>query len=243
MVRPVEVNNPQDGPPCPVCGTPNRPERQFCRRCAARLRPAASVAPLPWWRTIWPFRRRVRVGSGRWPARIVAVLVVLALVLAAFLLVPVARSLFEDTKDKLGSANQVTPANVTASAEAPGHPAAAATDGLTNVYWGAPAIGDSLICTFATPFRLVGVVVHTGVSTEPQEFNRGARPTLADLQITSSTGRVDTRTLTFADKPGPQTFRMGISDVLSVRLIIRAAAGPVGEQPIALGEIEFFKRT
>ncbi|WP_246126915.1 NADase-type glycan-binding domain-containing protein [Embleya hyalina] len=198
---------------------------------------------LSWWRTIRPFRRRVRTGSGAVWRRLITVLVVVALVVAGFFLVPLARSLFEDTRDKLGKASQVTPTTVTAGAEAPGHPASAATDGITNQWWGAPALGDSLTCAFATPFRLVGVVVHAGGSTAPEEFRRGARPTRLDLSITAKDGRVTTRTMTLDDRPGPQTLRMGVSDVVSVRFTVRAAAGPVTEQPIALGEVEFFKRT
>ncbi|WP_439673994.1 NADase-type glycan-binding domain-containing protein [Embleya sp. MST-111070] len=207
------------------------------------MHPTALPPALPWWRTIWPFRRRVRTGSGAVWRRLITVLVVLALVVAGFFLVPFARSLFEDTRDKLGKASQVTPTAVTASAEAPGHPASAATDGITNEWWGAPALGDSLTCAFATPFRLVGVVVHSGGSTAPEEFRRGARPTRLDLSITAKDGRVTTRTMTLDDRPGPQTLRMGVSDVVSVRFTVRAAAGPVAEQPIALGEVEFFKRT
>lgn len=244
VVRPVQVDETPDGPPCPACGTPNRPDRQFCRRCAARLRTTAPAAALPWWRTLWPLRRRVGNGSdGRWLRRTLLLLVVAGLLVAGFLLVPAGRYVVEDVRDKLGGTAAVGPADVTASAEAPGHPATAATDGITNKYWGAPALDASLTCTFHDPFRLVGVVVHTGASKESEEFRRTARPTRAELRVTTADGDVDTRTLTFDDRPGRQEFRMGISDVLSVRLILRDAAGPVGEQPIALGEVEFFRRS
>ncbi|MFI6978900.1 NADase-type glycan-binding domain-containing protein [Embleya sp. NPDC050154] len=175
--------------------------------------------------------------------RLIALLVVIALVIAGFLLVPAARSLFEDTRDKLGKAAQITPTTVTADAEAPGHPAGNATDGLTNEYWGAPALGDTLTCAFAAPFRLVGVVVNSGVSTAAEEFRRAPRPTRVDLLITTTDGRTTTRAMTLDDRPGPQTLRMGIGNVTSVRVTIRAATGATPEQPIALGEIEFFRRT
>ncbi|NEA18537.1 zinc ribbon domain-containing protein [Streptomyces halstedii] len=244
VVRPVTVEETPDGPPCPACGTPNRPDRQFCRRCAARLRTTAPAAALPWWRTIWPLRRRVGNGSdGRWLRRTLLLLVVAGLLVAGFLLVPAGRYVVEDVRDKLGGTAAVGTADVTASAEAPGHPATAATDGVTNTYWGTPALDASLTCTFHDPFRLVGVVVHTGASKEPEVFRRTARPTRAELRVTTADGDVDTRTLTFDDRPGRQEFRMGISEVVSVRLILRDAAGPVGEQPIALGEVEFFRRS
>ncbi|MFF2412429.1 NADase-type glycan-binding domain-containing protein [Streptomyces sp. NPDC058092] len=122
-------------------------------------------------------------------------------------------------------------------------PASAAVDGLTNKYWAAPTLGSSLTCAFDKPFRLVGVVVYTGVSTEPEEFRQGARPTRADLIVTDADGEVHERVVTLTDKPGRQTIRTGISDVVSVRLVLRVASGQGEGRPIAVGEVEFFKRT
>lgn len=243
VVRPVAADEASDGPPCPACGTPNLPGRQFCRRCAAPLRTREQPAALPWWRTVWPFRRRVRGGSGRALRRTLLVLAVVGLLFAGFLFLPVGRYLFEDVRDKLGGTAEISPTGVSASAAAAGHPAGAAVDGLTNKYWGAPALGASLTCSFGTPFRLVGVVVHAGVSKEPQEFRRGARPIRADLLITTADDKVHEKTVTLNDKPGPQTVRTGISDVVSVRLVLREATGQGEGRPIAVGEVEFFKRT
>ncbi|MFD6474723.1 zinc ribbon domain-containing protein [Streptomyces anulatus] len=243
VVRPVAADETPDGPPCPACGTPNLPGRQFCRRCAAPLRAREEPAALPWWRTVWPFRRRVRGGSGRALRRTLLVLVVAGLLVAGFLLFPLGRYVFEDVRDKLGGTREISPTGVTASASAPGHPATAATDGLTNKYWGAPALGASLTASFETPFRLVGVVVYSGVSKEPQEFRRGARPTRAELLVTTKDDKVHRKTVTLNDKPGKQETRLGISDVVSVQLVLREAAGQGEGRPIAVGEIEFFKRT
>ncbi|MFB6668219.1 zinc ribbon domain-containing protein [Streptomyces parvus] len=243
VVRPVAADEAPDGPPCPACGTPNLPGRKFCRRCAAPLQVREQPAALPWWRTVWPFRRRVRGGSGRALRRTLLVLAVAGLVLAGFLFFPLGRYVFEDVRDKLGGTAEISPTGVSASAAAPGHPASAAIDGLTNKYWGAPALGASLTCSFGTPFRLVGIVVHTGVSKEPQEFRRGARPTRADLLVTTEDGKVHKKAVTFNDKPGKQTVRMGISDVRSVELVLREAAGQGEGRPVAVGEVEFFRRT
>ncbi|SBU91891.1 hypothetical protein YW5DRAFT_03763 [Streptomyces sp. Ncost-T6T-1] len=243
VVRPVAADEAPDGPPCPACGTPNLPGRKFCRRCAAPLQVREQPAALPWWRTVWPFRRRVRGGSGRALRRTLLVLAVAGLVLAGFLFFPLGRYVFEDVRDKLGGTAEISPTGVTASAAAPGHPASAAIDGLTNKYWGAPALGASLTCSFGTPFRLVGIVVHTGVSKEPQEFRRGARPTRADLLVTTEDGKGHRKAVTFNDKPGKQTVRMGISDVRSVELVLREAAGQGEGRPVAVGEVEFFRRT
>ncbi|MEW1610973.1 zinc ribbon domain-containing protein [Streptomyces sp. NPDC088744] len=239
----MEAAEAPDGPPCPACGTPNLPGRRFCRRCAAPLQAREQAAPLPWWRTVWPFRRRVRVRSSRALRRVLLVLAVVGLLFVGFLFLPAGRVLFEDVRDKLGGTAEISPAGVSASGAAPGHPAGAAVDGLTDKYWGAPAPGSSLTCTFETPFRLVGVVVHTGASKEPQEFRREPRPIRAELVVTTADGTVREKKLTFTDKPGPQTVRTGISDVVSVRLVLREAAGRAGGRPIAVGEVEFFKRT
>ncbi|WDG28564.1 zinc ribbon domain-containing protein [Streptomyces sp. CA-278952] len=243
VVRPVEADETPDGPPCPACGTPNLPGRQFCRRCAAPLRTREQPAALPWWRTVWPFRRRVRGGSGRALRRTLLVLVVAGLLVAGFLFFPLGRYVYEDVRDKLGGTREVSPTGVTASASAPGHPASAAVDSLTNKYWGAPALGASLTSSFRTPFRLVGVVVYTGVSKEPQEFRRGARPTRAELIVTTKDDKVHKKTVTFNDKPGKQETRLGISDVVSVELVLREATGQGEGRPIAVGEVEFFQRT
>ncbi|MYR96697.1 zinc ribbon domain-containing protein [Streptomyces sp. SID4937] len=243
VVRPVEEDEAPDGPPCPSCGTPNLPGRRFCRRCATPLQAREESAPLPWWRTVWPFRRRVRVRSGRALRRVLLILAVVGLLFVGFLFLPAGRVLFEDVRDKLGDTAEISPSGVSASGAAPGHPAGAAVDGLTNKYWGAPALGASLTCTFGTPFRLVGVVLHTGASTEPEEFRQEPRPVRADLIVTTEDGTVHKKELTLNDKPGEQTVRTGISDVVSVQLVLREAAGQRRGRPIALGEIEFFKRT
>ncbi|WP_257139844.1 zinc ribbon domain-containing protein [Streptomyces sp. or20] len=243
VVRPVAADETPDGPPCPACGTPNLPGRQFCRRCAAPFRAREQPVALPWWRTVWPFRRRVRGGSGRALRRTLLVLAVAGLLVAGFLFFPLGRYVFEDVRDKLGGTAEISPTGVAASASAPGHPATAATDGLTNKYWGAPALGASLTASFERPFRLVGVVVYSGVSKEPQEFRRGARPTRADLIVTTKDDKVHKKTVPLNDKPGKQETRLGISDVVSVQLVLREAAGQGENRPIAVGEIEFFKRT
>lgn len=243
VVRPSAVDDAQDGPPCPRCGTPNQPGRRFCRRCAAPLTTAEAAAPLPWWRTRWPFRRRVRIGgSGNALRRIILLLVVAALVVAGILLYPAGRKAYEDVRDKLRGASAISPSGVSASAAVEGHPASAAVDGLTNRYWGAPHLGDSITFTFHSPFRLVDLIIHSGGSTDPQQFQREARPTSLDLQVTASDGKVSEQTVTLNDKPGPQTVVTGLSNVVRVTLVIRAAAGTGPGRHIALGEVEFFKR-
>ena len=231
------------GVPCPVCGTPNPPDRRFCRRCAAPLKPGATAAPLPWWRTIWPLRRRTRAGSGRLVRFLVILAVVLALCAAGLLLLPAGRHLIEDTRDKLGKAKAVTPTRVEASAALPKHPAKDSTDGLSNRYWGAPGPSASVTYTFAKPFRLVDVIITNGASPSPEEYARQGRALQVEMEVTSRDGQKVLKKLALSDKPGPQTFPTGVSDATTIRLTLSSPAGLSGGRHIALAEVEFFQRS
>ncbi|MFF2744061.1 zinc-ribbon domain-containing protein [Kitasatospora sp. NPDC058048] len=242
--RPAETAEAQDGPPCPRCGTPNLPERKFCRRCAAPLTPTEAAPKLPWWRTRWPFRRRVRIGgSGNALRRTIALLVLIAVVVAGILLYPAGKVAFQDVLDKLRKTAPITPAATSASAAVEGHPATLADDGLSNTYWGAPAVGDSVTFSFRTPFRLVDLIIHTGDSVDPEHFRQQARPIVLALEVTEKDGTVHTQQVPLNDQPGPQTVQTGISDVTQVKLTVREAAGTGPDRAIALSEVEFFKRT
>ncbi|MFJ6016505.1 zinc ribbon domain-containing protein [Streptomyces sp. NPDC092952] len=242
VVRPVAADAEPDGPPCPACGTPNLPGRRFCRRCAAPLQPKEEAAPLPWWRTVWPFRRRVRSGSGRALRRTLMALAVVAVLIGGYLLVPAGRYVYEDVRDKLGKTAEISPDKVTASADTPGHPAKSVTDGLSNRYWAAPGPGAALTFTFDRPFRMVGVVVYPGSSTKPEEFGRTARPTEIEMVVTKEDGGTETVLLKLNDKPGKFTERTRISDAVSVRMVVKAAVGQGEGRPIAVGEVEFYRR-
>jgi hypothetical protein len=235
VVRPAADSTERHGAPCPVCGTPNPPERQFCQHCAAPLRTPATES-----RRDRPTRRYGT--SGRWLRRGAALVALVAAVIAGVALLPAGRNLFEDVRDKLGTTSAVAPIRITANAQQAGDPATALSDGLTNRYWGAPAVGDSAKFTFRAPFRLLDVIIHTGASTEPDEFRQQARAVQLDLVTTGSDGESHTQPVTLNDRPGAQTVQTGISDVVTVRLVIRSAAGLTPGRHIALGEVEFFKR-
>uniref|UniRef100_UPI00055EBC86 zinc ribbon domain-containing protein n=1 Tax=Streptomyces griseus TaxID=1911 RepID=UPI00055EBC86 len=243
VVRPVDVPDEAVGTPCPACGTPNPPGRRFCRRCATELDPATKPAPLPWWRTVWPLRRRVRAGSGRGVRFLVILAVVVALCAGGFLLLPAGRALIEDTRDKLGKSKPVTPVAIEASAEVARHPATNTTDGLNNRYWGAPAPGASVTYTFREPFRLVDLIITNGASASPEDYARQARALRLDLEVTTQDGKQHHKELTLSDKPGPQTFPTGISDAKTVRLVLRSPAGLAEGRHLALAEVEFFQRS
>ncbi len=230
-----------NGPVCGNCGTVNPAGAKFCRHCGNSLAETAAPAAIPWWRRLrWRHRRGFRVGGSPWPRRIVVLAVLAALVVAGFLVFPL---LGQDLLDKLSTAAPIAATSTTGSGAVPGHPVTAADDGVTNRYWGAPAVGAWVQFRFAQPFRLLGVVITPGASTDPTAFDSEARPTAVDLVITTSTGSTTTLPVTLADKPGPETTNTGVSDVVAIRLVIRTATPRAPGQSIALGEIEFFTRS
>lgn len=230
-----------DGSPCPRCGTPNPAGRRFCLRCAAPLTEAAATPEPPWWRKVRLPRRRG--GSGALGRRLVALALLTALVIAGVALYPLGERLVQDVLDKTSKPVPVAPAGAVAGAEAPGHPAAAAVDGVSNRYWGAPGPGAWIEFAFDRPIRLLAVVVHTGPSARQEEFATQARPTSMELVATTSGGTVHTVPMPLADHPGPQQLDTAISDVVRVRLVVRTAAGLEGGKHVALGEVEFFRRS
>lgn len=243
VVRPVAAPEEAAGVPCPACATPNLPGRRFCRRCAAPLNPGAKPAPLPWWRTVWPFRRRrARASSGRVVRGLVILAVLLALCAGGLLLLPAGRALIEDTKDKMGKAKAVTPVGIAASAEIPRHPAKNTTDGLNNRYWGAPGPQASVTYTFDKPFRLVDVLITNGASKNPEAYAGQGRALRMDLEVTTQDGDKHTKQITLSDKPGSQPVSTGISDVKTVRLVLSSPAGLTKGRHLALAEVEFFQR-
>lgn len=61
---------------CPSCGTPNPPERRFCRRCGQQLRTAGVGASIEARRTGGPFRERLALldqAYGAWLRRILVI--------------------------------------------------------------------------------------------------------------------------------------------------------------------------
>ncbi|MEU8825081.1 zinc ribbon domain-containing protein [Streptomyces sp. NPDC048636] len=243
VVRSAAEEEETAGVPCPACDTPNAPDRRFCRRCATPLNPAAKPEPLPWWRTVWPFRRRTRASSGRGVRLLVILAVVAALCVGGFLLLPAGRALFEDARDKLSKAKAVTPVSIEASSEVPRHPAKNTTDGLNDRYWGASGEGASVTYTFRKPFRLVDLIITNGASSSPEEYARQARALQLDLEVTTRDGTKHNKKITLSDKPGPQTIPTRISDAQTVRLVLRQATGLGPGRHLALAEVEFFQRS
>lgn len=230
-----------DGPPCPACGTPNPPERRFCHRCAASLAAAAEPEHSPWWRR----KRRPRDVSGLgWIWRRLAIIVLVAIMLVgAILLYPAGQWLTQDVLDKLSKEAPVDPERTVASAEVAGHPAENTVDLVSDSYWGAPVPGAWIEFTFDRPFRLLSLLVTPGPSRKPESFRKQARPSVLHISVTTADGQTHTMTKELADQPGAQEIVAGISDVKRVRVVTREATALTDGKHIAVGEIEFFRRS
>jgi hypothetical protein len=62
------------------------------------------------------------------------------------------------------------------------------------------------------------------------------------MEVTTQDGERHHKELALADKAGPQTFPTGISDVTSIRLVLRSPVDLTDGRHLALAEVEFFQR-
>ncbi|MFD8086089.1 discoidin domain-containing protein [Kitasatospora sp. NPDC059722] len=239
---------------CGQCGTGNVPTRRYCRRCGDPLEDARVAPKPPWWRR--PFVRRPRPGpvAGDRPRvrrlrrpRFVVPLVLVALLAAGgYAYRGELAAGVEVVRDRLATPQQVHPTAVRASSEDPAHPAALAVDGTTDRYWAPARPGDGrgeyLEMDFASPFRLLDLVVYPGTSTTAEQFLTQARPRELTVTLTGPDGRATTRTVHPADAPGEQRFHLAVGDVVRIRLTVDAAYGTGPDRRVAVAEVEFFER-
>ncbi|QKW12969.1 zinc ribbon domain-containing protein [Verrucosispora sp. NA02020] len=240
---------------CPVCGTGNPPGRRFCRRCGSAL--DARTGPSgreSWWRRLrravlraanWMFRPRSGVAG--LVRRLAALLLVVALLAGlAYGVTRFGPQAGDAVRDRLADPQPVSPVSVQASSQAGGHPAEAVVDGLSNSYWSPTAegtgAGEYVELTFASPFRLLDLIVHSGVSAQRDVFLRQARPAVLELMLWTGGGTSETRTLQLGDQAGPQTFHQVVDDVVRVRLTVRESYGSAAGRRTAIAEVEFFRR-
>jgi hypothetical protein len=239
------------GAPCPWCGTGNRPDRHFCRRCALTMagRPE-DPARLPWWRRLpglrdrqvpWAGERpRLRRGLGRilsW----VAGVAVLALVVTAALNIGTA---VQAVRDHFTKRAPISADSYKASHSYSEHGPELAFDKLNNTWWGPgqtqSGAGEWVEADFSQPTRLLDVVITSGESTQPSELSKSALPHSIEAVITTADGKTQSRFLTLDGASGGQTRAFRVGDVTAVRFILRSAYGASAVKQVALAEIEFF---
>lgn len=249
---------------CGNCGEGNLPTRKFCGRCGESLK-SAEVVRIPWWRRLFRRRGAKVVAAHRRPGqraatgtsvkqvlrriyrvtRLGVALVVLlgGIVYASY---PPFRNLVNgevsSVKGRITSkVNQVfVPVHavkITASAEDPGHPGAAAVDEALNTYWLAPAPNGSdptLTLTFAHPVTLERMIIHSGASNG---YTAHGRPALLLLVFSNQ----ETDTLHIQDTDKQQTLNINSAiQVSSVQIEIAGTFSGGSPPDVAITEMELF---
>lgn len=245
------VTGVEGGAPCPWCATPNRPERNFCARCAMPMTRTEEVGKTaPWWRRLFADRNartgwagerpRLRRGFGRvWNWVVGAV--VLGLVVA---LVMNLGTMIQAVRDHFAERAPVGPSTVKASRSYKDHGPGMVFDKLNNTWWG-PGItqsaeGEWLEVTFDQPARLLDVVITPGTSPRADQLAESALPKRIDAVVTRPDGTRITKTLTLDQAAGGQRRSFRVGEATAVRFVLRSAydAGP--DKQVAIAEIEFF---
>ncbi|AXL90024.1 hypothetical protein C4J65_18345 [Streptomyces sp. CB09001] len=241
-----------NGPPCPWCSTPNRPDRHYCARCAMPLVASGDQASVraPWWRRLFGGRRRETPWAGDRPRlrrvfdRIgtwITVAVVATLAVLGFMYIPDG---VQNTRDHFAKRAPVSPDGIKASRSFPGHQPELLIDKLSNTWWG-PGITESgqgqwIEATFTEPTRLLDVIITPGVSSRANKLQESALPHRITATITMKDGSVKTRDLTLDQGAGGQRRPFRVGEVTKVRFTIESAHAASAKKQVAISEIEFF---
>ncbi|MDI6518868.1 zinc ribbon domain-containing protein [Streptomyces coelicoflavus] len=241
-----------NGPPCPWCSTPNRPDRHYCARCAMPLVASGDQATVraPWWRRLFGGRRRETPWAGDRPRlrrvfdRIgtwITVAVVATLAVLGFMYIPDG---IQNTRDHFAKRAPVSPDGIKASRSFPGHKPELLIDKLSNTWWG-PGISESgkgewIEATFTEPTRLLDVIITPGVSSSANKLQESALPHRIKATITMKDGSIKTRDLTLDQGAGGQRRPFRVGEVTKVRFTIESAHAASAEKQVAIAEIEFF---
>ncbi|MFA3876677.1 zinc ribbon domain-containing protein [Streptomyces sp. MMCC 100] len=241
-----------NGPPCPWCSTPNRPDRHYCARCAMPLAASGDQATVraPWWRRLFGGRRREAPWAGDRPRlrrvfdRIgtwITIAVVGSLAVLGFVYVPDG---IDNTRDHFAKRAPVSPDGIKASHSFPGHKPELLIDKLSNTWWG-PGIsqsgqGEWVEASFTEPTRLLDVIITPGVSSRANKLQESALPHRIKATITMKDGSIKTRDLTLDQGAGGQRRPFRVGEVTKVRFTIESAHAASADKQVAIAEIEFF---
>ncbi|WP_406507810.1 NADase-type glycan-binding domain-containing protein [Streptomyces sp. NBC_00212] len=231
---------PENGTPCPACGTPNHQHRNFCRSCATPLTPRREDnATGPYAGQRPPLHRDRK----RWIARALVAAAVVAVVVGGVIGGPPAARAVQDHFAKRVA---VHPTAWSASHEDPQHKAGLAGDSYSNTWWGTgyaeDAAGTYLEATFGQPTDLLALLITPGTSKRQGQQSEQARPQEFDLVVTDSSGKQHTSHRSLNDG-GVQRVDVRVRDAVSVRIILRSAFGAAKDKQVAIAEVEFFARS
>lgn len=248
---------------CATCGTGNRADRSFCRRCAASLEvepvAEASEAPrLAWWRRLFgqaegralPAGTRPRWKSRRFPTRSAALVAVLGLLGGGAYA----------NSDSIGGAPQrvldelfddpAAPTTMNASDTIDDRKPELANDRFSNTSWsGRLKDGERsnfLEATFAGPTRLVYVFI-TGLKSEPPPSREEQRPSKVLISVRHEGAKDGTPyqdifpVVEVADDGNRHGFYVGADNVRDVRLTIIEPNSPAAKA-VSIAGVQFSKR-
>ncbi|MEU9607193.1 zinc ribbon domain-containing protein [Streptomyces sp. NPDC048057] len=255
--RPQDVRAPgeqrgQDGgTPCPWCATPNRPDRQYCTRCAMPMAGAEHTpGPLPWWRRLTRPGEREAPWAGDRPRprrtfdRVLSWLgaaVVLGLLIVLVVKLPDG---IQATRDHFAKRAPLTPDRMKASLSFPDHGPELLIDKVNNTWWATGRDGSNkgewIEAQFDRPTRLLDVVITPGMSTRQNEISKAALPHRVEARITTADGKTTSRSLVLDQGAGPQSRKFRVGEVTAVRFIIESAHHPGAKKHLAIAEVEFF---
>jgi hypothetical protein len=250
-VRTLGEQDLQGGIACPWCGTPNRPDRHFCSRCAMSMAASSEEGVrLPWWRRVFDYRNRELPWGGarprlRWQiGRILRWIVwaaVLGLVVTGLFHVDDA---YNAVRDHFATRVSVAPDSSKASRSYPSHGAGLAFDKVSNTWWG-PGVagtgqGEWLEADFQEPVNLLNIGFTCGESTHADTLSKSALPHRIQARITMDDGKVVTQDLILDQVSGFQQRNFQFRNVRSVRFNLETAYGIGAKKQVAIAEIEFF---
>jgi ribosomal protein L40E len=242
---------------CGQCSAGNSPERHFCQRCGANLS-AAVIVKTPWYRKLLPARTPAAAGTRPKSApverawggalfRIIAIGVLVAVVLAYFVIPPLRARVNGTVNSVYASAHRhfapktsyVRPADAKASSQLSTHPARLTIDLIKETYWAANVSTDKqpwVRLTFGGPVDMDGILLTSGGGND---FATLARP--KDVQIIFSDKT--SAHLTLKDDPKPISYDVTARGVTYVEIHILSVYPSAQSPDVAIDEVEPFKIT
>lgn len=246
----------EGGVPCPWCGTGNRSDRHFCRRCAMTMEGRPEDPPkLAWWRRLPGFGPRRNPWAGERPrlrsnwSRVINWAIAAVVVAAVITLAVNSGTMAQAVSDHFASRSLVPPdmSKISASNSYPQHGPELAFDEHNNTWWGPGFTGDDagrwIQAGFDQPENLLDVIISPGESTNASDLGNSALPQTLQATVTDSNGKVSTTLLTLNPNVGPQTLPLRFDNVVTVRFTIESAYNASPTKQVAIAEIEFFGRS
>jgi len=137
----------------------------------------------------------------------------------------------------------VHPVAIKATTEVKDHPAAHATDGISNTYWAEAAKGkgdgQALVLQFDPPVDIGKIGILSGASGKPEDFLAQPRPKTLHLIFSDGT----TADLSLKDTAKFQSFDVKTKQINRLEVQIAAVYSSVqGGQDGAIAELEFYQK-